>query len=178
MEKTGTERILSKLVNCPSHTRRAFDVDTLPAIARWAANLCRMEQADAIAACGHSGLVLAGAVSFITHIPVFAVRKRGEPVVAGDSSGMVSGVARGGKSQRWVWLDDSVGSGGTFVRSRGYLLDACLIADEMPVAMILYSVSEYVEREFWSYGYSIITGYPDTIEVPDEAKRIKVYGYI
>jgi adenine/guanine phosphoribosyltransferase-like PRPP-binding protein len=108
----------------------------MPLIVRWAEDIVLREKADAIVACGHSGLLVAGALSYVTRIPVFAVRKRGEKPVA--TSLMVSGVAPNGPAKRWVWIDDFLSTGGTFKRSRRYALDAGLIESEHPVAVLSY----------------------------------------
>src|SRR5687767_1745713 len=104
--KSAYDRISADLpVNrCPSHTQRAFNIETLPEVAEWAAKIVKERDVDAIVACGHSGLVIAGAVSYITRVPVLAVRKDGERPVAGGS-GEVSGITRHGKAKRWIWLD-------------------------------------------------------------------------
>jgi hypothetical protein len=124
----------------PSHTRVAFDPKTMPAIVKWAAGVVEELKADAIAACGHSGLPVAGAVSFLTGVPVLAVRKDGEPVVAGGSfAGRVSGVLPGGvKARRWVWIDDFLSSGGTFRRSSQHLWKEGYIAYPWPEAVLEY----------------------------------------
>jgi hypothetical protein len=126
--------------SAPSHTRVAFDPKTMPAIVKWAAGVVEELKADAIAACGHSGLPVAGAVSFLTGVPVLAVRKDGEPVVAGGSfAGRVSGVLPGGvKARRWVWIDDFLSSGGTFRRSSQHLWKEGYIAYPWPEAVLEY----------------------------------------
>lgn len=124
------------LVASPSHTKPAFDVSEMPGIVDWASKICKTHDADAIVACGHSGLVIAGALSYVTKIPVLAVRKKGEPVVANHNR--VSGVLPEGKAKRWVWLDDFLASGGTFRNAMAALWNEMLVESPLPVAILEY----------------------------------------
>lgn len=121
---------------CPPHTKRVFDMNTFPRVAAWALDHIKTVQADAIVACGHSGLVLAGAVSILAQIPVFAVRKQGETSVA--SSPPVSGIAKHGPAQRFVWLDDFCSTGGTMRRSIAHVWRTGLVSTPVPAALIMY----------------------------------------
>lgn len=141
---------------CPSHTRIVFSRSDFAKIAQWASEQCAHIGADAIVACGHSGLVLAGAVGLLTDLPVFAVRKKGEENHCIGSSGLVSGVAPHGPVSRWVWLDDFLSSGGTLHRSARRVYDAGLATTPVPAALLLYNcyrnndyLSEKYERERW-----------------------------
>jgi hypothetical protein len=118
----------------------------MPDIVNLAALYVRDLEADAIVACGHSGLVGAGALSYITGVPVFAVRKKGEPTVA--DSPPVSAIAPNGKAKRWVWFDDFIGSGGTLRRSVRELWEAELIATPCPAALMLYGEYPSVHQKF------------------------------
>lgn len=127
----------SALVVAPNHTRDAFDVATLPLIVRWAESIVLSLKADAIVACGHSGLLVAGALSYLTRIPTFAVRKPSEKPVADRRR--VTAVSRAGAAKRWVWLDDIVGSGGTFRNAVGELTREGLLDVRVPVGILLYN---------------------------------------
>lgn len=127
----------NRIVTAPSHTKRVFDPATQPAVVRWARKLTKELQADAIVACGHSGLIVAAIVGHSLRIPVFAVRKRSEVPVAGSSK-RVSGVAPHGKAQRWVWIDDFMASGGTFRRSVEDCWKEGLLATPVPAAILHY----------------------------------------
>jgi hypothetical protein len=79
---------------------------------------------------------------------VFAVRKDGEPVVAGGTyADRVSGVAPVGKARRWVWVDDFLSSGGTFRRSLQHLWKEGYIAVPWPVAILEYRYGRGIPEE-------------------------------
>lgn len=122
---------------CPGHTRRIFDLETFPEVAEWAAKRVVAHNIDAIVGCGHSGLVIAGAISILTKVPVFAVRKQGDSPVAG--TGPVTGIAPNGPAKRWCWIDDLIGSGGTLVRSMKYLIDDEIVESAIPALVMLYA---------------------------------------
>lgn len=124
---------------CPWHTSEAFDIRTMPRIVDKAVRVVREHDADAIAAVGHSGLVIAGAVAYVARVPVFAVRKPGEEKLAVGSANYVSAVAHHGPAQRWLWLDDFIGSGGTFRNAVKRLWERKLIASPAPAAIIQYN---------------------------------------
>jgi adenine/guanine phosphoribosyltransferase-like PRPP-binding protein len=123
---------------CPSHTKRVFDLNTMPQYVEWAAEIIKQERADALVACGHSGIVLGGALQYVTKVPLFAVRKHGERCVAGGN-GPVSGIAPHGKARRWIWIDDFICSGGTFRWSANAVYNQQLVTTPIPVACILYN---------------------------------------
>jgi hypothetical protein len=124
----------------------------MPLIVRWAEDICLKHRADAIVCCGHSGLLVAGALSYVTRIPVLAVRKAGEPQVA-EYSPSVSAVLDS-KAKRWVWLDDFISSGSTFRHSAAECLSHKLLATPRPEALLLYDVvGEYARPEPASSSY-------------------------
>jgi hypothetical protein len=130
--------VSERITKCPGHTQQAFDIYTMPQVVRWIEQRVIDLRADAIVATGHSGLPVAGAVSFMTRIPLFAVRKAGEPMIA-TGSGQVSAVAPNGPAKRWVWVDDLV-SGGTTLRNPMVELDkAGLVESPYPEALLLYN---------------------------------------
>lgn len=138
--------------HCPYHTRQAFNVGQLPLITRWAEDLALKHRCDAIVACGHSGLIVAGALSLLTRLPVFAARKEGEkPVAAGGR--MVSGIAPNGPAKRWLWIDDLIASGHTFRNSARFARNAGLIESPVPELVLLYHTGsqKYVSLEPGSY---------------------------
>jgi hypothetical protein len=124
------------LVHCPSHTRSAFDVSTLPLIVRWCEEQLLTLKADAVLACGHSGLLVAGAVSYAARIPTIAIRKPDEFTEA--HSGPISAVLPNGPAKRWVWLDDFISLGGTFRRCVELVWRAGLIEKPYPEAILEY----------------------------------------
>lgn len=111
----------------------------MPLLVRWAEEIVYKLKADAIVACGHSGLVLAGAVSYVTRVPVIAVRKRGEPVVAGGDAAPKVSTALGNPAKRWIWLDDFISSGGTFRNSVSELMKAHVVESAIPAGILHYA---------------------------------------
>lgn len=132
-EDYGLEPAIDK---CPVHTRRIFNPLEFKNVAKWAVKEIERLRPDAIVACGHSGLLLAGVVSYATGIPTFAVRKPDEYTVANSSS--VSGISLHGKAKRWVWLDDFVSTGSTLRRCAIEVYKAGLVKEPFPVACVCY----------------------------------------
>lgn len=126
------------IYHAPSHTSRIFNPTSLRHIADIVVRICEDEQLDALLCCGHSGLLLAGAVSALCGILVFAARKRGEQPVAGSQGLRINGIAPHGPAKRWAWIDDHISSGGTFQHSRMLAKEARLIATGIPILFILY----------------------------------------
>lgn len=122
---------------CPGHTATIFDATTMPDVVRWADMILRRERVEAIVVCGHSGLLLAGALQYLNGIPVFAVRKPGEQGVA-TGGRMVSGIAPNGPVKRWAWVDDFLSGGGTFRRARSEVWSAGLVTTLDPVCVLSY----------------------------------------
>lgn len=157
-----------RIEHCPSHTRPIFDPARLPEIVDWATFHVIDLGADAIVGCGHSGIVLGGVVAYTTGVPLFAVRKRGEPCVAGRDHD-VSAVAPNGKAKRWVWLDDFICSGGTFRHAVKMLWEAELVTTPCPLALLHYRDSE---TSSWRYVVDSAPDYRDVSlrlvhEIPD-----------
>jgi adenine/guanine phosphoribosyltransferase-like PRPP-binding protein len=126
----------SRIVKCAPHTQAVFDVSTLPRVVKWAEDILLRHRVDALVVCGHSGILLAGALAYAMRVPVFAARKENEPTVTGWRS--VSAVAPNGKAQRWAWVDDCIGSGGTMRRSVAAVKEAGLIETAVPEVILLY----------------------------------------
>lgn len=137
------------IVTAPDHTKRVFDNYEMPKLARWAEEQVLDLKADGIVCCGHSGLVLAGAVSLLTRLPVVAVRKEGESTVA--SADPVSAVLRNGPLQRWVWLDDLLASGGTLVRSVTTAHKHGLLDTVWPAGLLLYNSYGTDGDDTWAF---------------------------
>jgi adenine/guanine phosphoribosyltransferase-like PRPP-binding protein len=144
---TPTKASLAPIRHCPSHTEPVFDTSSFPLIVRWAEEILLKERIDGIVACGFSGLLLAGALSYATRIPVFAVRKQGEQPVAGSKP--VSGIAMKGPVKRWAWVDDFLSSGGTFNRSRRLVHEAKLIKSVIPAAILSYNRHDADYNKFY-----------------------------
>lgn len=122
----------------PSHTSRLFRPDALREMAGTVARICDEERLDALLCCGHSGIILASAASFVCGIPIFVARKPSEQPVAGSQGLRINGIAPHGPAKRWAWIDDHISSGGTFDRSRKLALEARLIATTIPTLILLY----------------------------------------
>lgn len=135
-------------ISCPSYTQPVFDPYTLPMTARWAADKLDQEKIDAIVVCGHSGLVLAGALCLMTMLPIFAVRKRGEVTVNVDAPS-VSGMALNGPAKRWAWVDDHICSGGTLKHAMEMLAETRLVEEYLPTALVCYDEPDY--RKLFSF---------------------------
>jgi adenine/guanine phosphoribosyltransferase-like PRPP-binding protein len=97
----------------PQHTRQVFDVEQFPVLVEWIIELAREHEYDALAACGHSGLLVAAAAAYILHIPVIAIRKPGDRA-KGDRSD-VNAVLPRERPLRYAIIDDFVSSGETVV---------------------------------------------------------------
>lgn len=159
------------IYHAPSHTCRIFDPTSLGLIARRIVCICEEEKLEALLCCGHSGLILAGAVSVLCGIPVFAARKHGEQPVAGSQGLKINGIAPHGPVKRWAWLDDHISSGGTFQRSRILARDARLVASAIPTLFILYEGhGTYVMTEDRYIGYEL--GMSDQ-RTPSDAVRVR-----
>lgn len=113
----------------------------MPRVVRWAEEHAYKAQIDAIVACGHSGLVIAGALSYVTRIPVFAVRKKNEPRVA-YNTGEVTGIAPNGKAKNWLWLDDLISSGGTLRHAAQMVWEAGIVELPYPRLILEYNVPQ------------------------------------
>jgi adenine/guanine phosphoribosyltransferase-like PRPP-binding protein len=131
----GTPKPRTPRSPAPSYTRPVFDMAKMPRIAHWAAGLVKSLDAEAVVASGHSGLVLAGAVSLLTGVPTFAVRKPGEERL---SHGMNRVSAHSPTVARWVFLDDFIDSGSTLRNAAKLLHDEGLISTIWPTALLLY----------------------------------------
>jgi Adenine/guanine phosphoribosyltransferases and related PRPP-binding proteins len=165
----------------PMHSRPVFDLTTQRHIAYWAAKKVSDLKADAIVVCGHSGLVLAGAVGMLAHVPVFAVRKRGERECSVAASSNVTGHKEDGKAQRWVWIDDFFSSGSTLAWSAAECYREGMVESMLPVAALLYrdtqdhtrKVDEYVFRLLQSAAHRV--NYPHKLYHPRD--KFPCLGY-
>ena len=99
-------------VHAPLHTRDVFDPASFPKVVDWVVREARARGAEALAACGHSGLLVAGAAGYLLGIPVLAVRKEND-TAKGDNArvnGAVPSHVFG-----YAFVDDFICSGETFV---------------------------------------------------------------
>ena len=138
-------------ITAPSYSRASFDPAKLANVASWASRAAKAARAGAIVAVGHSGLVMAGAVSLLSGLPVFAVRKRGELASTHDIS-EVNAVARDGAVDSWIFLDDFISSGETLRRAAGMVWQERLVRRPYPDVILLYSAASYkhkVRQEDW-----------------------------
>jgi adenine/guanine phosphoribosyltransferase-like PRPP-binding protein len=99
-------------IYAPPHTRCVFDPAKFPIVIDWAVSVIRGRY-DAVAASGHSGLIVAGAVSYILQIPVIAVRKLCDKA-KGDSTRLNAVLTKAPST--YAFIDDLIGSGETFFR--------------------------------------------------------------
>jgi adenine/guanine phosphoribosyltransferase-like PRPP-binding protein len=124
-----------EIICCGSHTQQAFNVQTMKPMVDWAAQVITEIKPDAILVCGHSGLLVSGALSYLTGVPTIAVRKEGEPTVSIHRP--LSGVLHR-PAERWVWLDDLIASGGTMRHAVKTAKSCRMITSTKPLAMLLY----------------------------------------
>jgi len=133
---------LLSTVTAPTHTEPVFDIYQMPQIVQWAEQHVYSLKAEAIVACGHSGLVVAGALSYLTRVPVIAVRKAAELefVRAGGAlSARMTSASLAKAVDRWVWLDDLISVGTTYKHARAAIKDAGLVTQVDPAGVILYN---------------------------------------
>jgi adenine/guanine phosphoribosyltransferase-like PRPP-binding protein len=95
----------------PFHTEVVFDMATLPSVVDWIVATCR-GRFNALAACGHSGLVPASAAAYILGVPLIAVRKEGE-CPTGDMRTVNAVIS---DKVQYAFVDDLIGSGNTVER--------------------------------------------------------------
>jgi Adenine/guanine phosphoribosyltransferases and related PRPP-binding proteins len=138
IDRWPSQVAIREVVTAPSYSRASFEPERLDRAAHWAVRKASELRAEAIVAIGHSGLVIAGAVSVLSGLPVFAVRKRGEQSFSHDPS-EVNGVARNGPVERWVFLDDFIASGKSFRWSAYQVHKHGLAKTAIPVASLSYS---------------------------------------
>lgn len=101
------------VVTAPSHTRDVFGVETFPLLVEWVVGLARENKYEALAACGHSGLLVAAAAAYVLRIPVIAVRKA-KDYAKGDTSAVNAVLPD--RPLHYAVVDDFVGSGETVSR--------------------------------------------------------------
>ena len=93
-------------------------------------------QFQAIAGSGNSALPILGAISYITNIPMIAVRKKGDS--AHDDRQVNGPIYEGAaKSLRYVFVDDFIASGATFHRTVEYIKFEAKIETKC-IAMVNY----------------------------------------
>lgn len=136
------------IVTAPVYERAAFDPARLADVAAWAKVEVHRLQAQAIVAAGHSGLIVAGAASLISGVPVFAVRKNGEQSFS-HSPAKVNAVAPRGAVERWVFLDDFVASGKTLRWAMQQVYHYRLVVSPIPTAILAYAGSNAPPIDAW-----------------------------
>ena len=132
---------MTTIQTAPSHTKSVFDMSTMPLIVRWAEEHAYKAKIDAIVACGHSGLVVAGALAYVTRIPVFAARKQDEPTVAYNHH-LISAFKPNGPAKNWLWIDDIISSGGTFRHAARQAWKEHLVEKPYPALILEYATSQ------------------------------------
>lgn len=122
------------IIHCPSHTEAIFRTTDFPAVVDWAVSQARQAKIDAIAGCGHSGLLVAGAMGYILNIPVIAVRKGSNEAKA---DGFKVNAVLSQPATRWAIIDDLVASGDTVKRIVETSREAGLVHGN-PKLLLLY----------------------------------------
>jgi len=97
--------------HAPSYSRKSFDVAQFARVVAWALCIVKRERFEAITGCGHSGLLIVGAVAFKAGIPGIAVRKKNGPDSRAHDSLPWHGVVP--DAMRYAFIDDIVASGTT-----------------------------------------------------------------
>lgn len=166
------------LIACPDHTQCVFDYKTLPAVADWAAKHLAEHKIEAIVVCGHSGLLLAGALLCFCGMPCIAVRKAGERSVA-DDAGKVNAVLANGPVTRWAWVDDMICTGGTYRWSRNVAYESSLITTKTPALVLSYRRGKDFIRYYETNGENTYAIYKDGEHYPIEPghTRVKHFGW-
>lgn len=124
--------------NTPSHTQSAFIPETFQQIVRWATAKVVEHKVDAIAACGHSGLLVAGGIALQTGLPIIAIRKASEVPVADHLRVNTNDGDEESKYSRWAFVDDCISSGSTLLHVIKEIDKAEIATNLFPVASILY----------------------------------------
>lgn len=93
------------------YLRAALEPDLFRKTVNWVVRVARKEKYDVLAACGHSGLLVAAAAAYRLGIPIIAVRKDGETAPCHDYN-KINCVALPDKF-RWAFVDDLIASGST-----------------------------------------------------------------
>lgn len=125
------------LDSVPVHTRCIFDALKFPGIVDFIVRCVRAGKYDALAACGHSGIIAAGAAAYVCRIPILAVRKAGESP-KGDSRQVNGLLAHGVK---YAFVDDLIDSGGTLCRV-AEMVQSRFRGHAQMSGIILYNMSE------------------------------------
>lgn len=99
------------MIAAPFYSRNVFEVRRLQQIVKWTVAAVRKHKLDAIAGCGHSGLVLASAAAYAAKRPCIAVRKAGEEQHSHDSNRVHAMIDE--DAFRYAFVDDCVSSGKT-----------------------------------------------------------------
>lgn len=106
-----------RFTRVPSHTRNIFDITTLPNLVkstcRVVLHLKKKLKFDAIAVCGHSGLIIGGAVAAQLGIPLIAVRKDITKVFGDGNMVNMHLDLPTGRPLRYLILDDLIVMGRT-----------------------------------------------------------------
>lgn len=120
----------------PTHTRKIFNPPTFQSVCEWAIDqIIDLGNIEAIAACGHSGLPLAGALSYALGLHLIAVRRQGDMPI-GDKR--IINTSNGTPYQRYVIVDDLVHSGKTMMHMIQQIHNLDIAQPVLPTAILLY----------------------------------------
>lgn len=130
-------------------------------VAAWMSERVKALDVNAIAATGHSGLIIAGAVSLLSGVPVIAVRRDGDKPVA--LRGYPLSTDNGTKTDKYrsyVIVDDMVASGTTVGNIVRKVWEAQICETVFPKAVLLYSDTD---REQVFLGDWLVRHWPLTL---------------
>lgn len=122
----------------PCHGK-AFNPVAMKDVSAWMSARVTALEVDAIAATGHSGLIIAGAVSVLTGIPVIAVRRETDSPVALKCHRLTTDNGNKDKYRSYVIVDDMVASGTTVGNIVRKIWQSQICESVVPKAVLLYS---------------------------------------
>lgn len=154
----------------PMHTRPIFNTQKRREILLWITDQLRDLNPQAIVVCGQSGIILGSLVSDRLNIPLVVVRKKEEmsSVVAGGENARKVNWDGDLCYDRWVFLDDCIGTGGTFYRTASQAVEYKAVSTRIPAAIVLYGASR---TSFAAYNYNFLDPHEKN---PDETHDIPV----
>lgn len=159
---------------CPDHTHSAFQPKVLRLIVEWVSTKARQAGADAIAACGHSGLLVAGAVSHETGLNVIAVRKPGDTAIADSEKLNTYDNEYETKYDKYVIVDDLISSGSTVLNIIHKVAAYNVAKDPIPACVILYAFGEVADPEAHGthrMSAALVDGLVEEFPLNDRLKR-------
>jgi orotate phosphoribosyltransferase len=135
---------------CPNHIQTGLTVDQFARQVQEARRVLRAHQVDAIAATGHSGLPLAGAIALATRLPIIAVRRPEHAGAFSFHNRPPDYVQRIGQ----VWLnyaivDDLVDTGGTICHIIQEVWKHKIVYEPLPAVVLLHNRQSDLPTRLW-----------------------------